>query len=141
MNKSSFDECDDLYGEVKKNFAGCAYVPLSLIQIRFGIGMKKAALIKERLHADGVLSEMSECSPEEKEATEKRLAEVAVDAIKLRPHLLEFIDNQTEEMCMAAVRQDGLVLEFVQNQTPEICAEAIRNNSAAVRFVRGLEEQ
>lgn len=135
------EDLEDVYNEVKDIFAGCTAVPLSLIQLRFGIGMKKAALIQERLYDEGILSNVIENSPDESDKTEKRLAEVALEAIRIRPLMLEFISNQTEEICLAAVQADGLALEFVKHQTAKICEAAIRNNPAAIQFIRRQEKE
>lgn len=135
------EDMECLYKEVKNTFAGCTTVPLSLIQLRFGIGIKKAALIKERLYEEGILSNAIENTPDKSDKAEKRLAEVALEAIRIRPLMLEFISNQTEELCLAAVQTDGLALEFVKHQTAKICEAAIRNNPAAIQFIRRQEKE
>ena len=60
-----------------------------------------------------------------------------LEAIKIWPLDLRYVETQTEEICLLAVRGNGYSLKHVIKQTPEICIEAIKSNKEAINYVDG----
>jgi len=74
--------------------------------------------------------------------TAKAIAEVRQDhglcleAVRIRPEAIRYVDRQTEAMCLEAVRLNPEMLHYVRNQTERICLEAVARKGHLLAYVR-----
>lgn len=62
--------------------------------------------------------------------------DLCIEAIKINPLVINFVENQTEKICLEAVSRDSYLLKYVRNQTKNIIDKALELNGDNFTYIK-----